>query len=188
VPTVRCGLGGRVPEPPLRFAAIAAGGSLGTLARYGVDRAVAPAPSGFAWPTLVVNVSGSFLLGIIVTLVVERWTTTRFARPFAAIGFCGGFTTFSTMMVEVAQRGQHGRVGAAAAYLLVSLVAGLAAVFVGIAVARGRVLPLPGDHSIPDPDDLGVLSSHPPPRAGHHPRGGDDPVSGDWRGRNGTPG
>ena len=75
---------------------------------------------------------GSFLLGVAVTLVVERWPPTRFVRPFVAIGFCGGFTTFSTMVVEAAQRGQHGRVGLAAVYLAVSLVAGVLAAAVGI--------------------------------------------------------
>ena len=86
-------------------------GALGTLARYGVDRALAGPALGFPWSTLVVNLAGSFLLGVAVTVMVERWSPTRFARPFVAIGFCGGFTTFSTMVVEAAQRGQHGRVG-----------------------------------------------------------------------------
>jgi CrcB protein len=104
-----------------------------------------------------VNVTGSFLLGLILTLVVERWPPTRLVRPFAVIGFCGGFTTFSTMAVEIAQRGQHGRVGIAALYLVSSLAAGLAAVVLGMTVARGRISPPPGDRSIPDPDDLGVL-------------------------------
>ncbi len=157
MPAVSSGVGRRVPEPPLRIAAIAAGGSLGTLARYGVDRALVPPPLGFPWPTLVVNALGSLVLGFVVTVAVERWGRARFVRPFAAIGFCGGFTTFSTMAVEIAQLGQHGRMGTAASYLLVSLVAGLAAVVVGMALARGRFLPLPGDRSIPDPDDLGVL-------------------------------
>ncbi len=93
------------------MAAIAAGGALGTLARYGTDRALVVPSAGFPWATFAVNVAGSFLLGLIVTLVVERWPPTRFVRPFAAIGFCGGFTTFSTLAVETAQRAQHGQVG-----------------------------------------------------------------------------
>ena len=67
------------------------------------------------------------------------------------------------MMVEIAQHGQHGRVGTAAAYLAASLVAGPAAVVIGMALARGRLLPLPGDRSIPDADDLGLLYSDPDP-------------------------
>ncbi|HEV3366484.1 MAG TPA: CrcB family protein [Acidimicrobiales bacterium] len=157
MPAPRSGPDQRFPEPAVRVAAIAAGGSLGTLARYGVGRALVPAPLGFPWPTFAVNVAGSFLLGFILVLVVERWPPTRFVRPFAVIGFCGGFTTFSTMAVEIAQRGQHGKVGIAALYLMASLAAGLAAVALGMTVARGGLGRPPGDRSIPDPDDLGVL-------------------------------
>jgi fluoride exporter len=157
VPADRSGAGDRLPEPAVRVAAIAAGGSLGTLARYGVGRALVPAPLGFPWATFAVNVAGSFLLGFILILVVERWPPTRFVRPLAVIGFCGGFTTFSTLAVEIAQRGQHGRVGIAALYLVASLAAGLVAVVLGMTVARTGIGPPPGDRSIPDPDDLGVL-------------------------------
>ena len=155
--------GPRVPEAPLRLAAIAAGGALGTLARYGTDRALVPSSSGFPWATFTVNVSGSLLLGLIVTLVVERWPPTRFVRPFAAIGFCGGFTTFSTMVVEAAQRGQHGRAGLAVLYLAVSLIAGLLAAAAGIGLARGRLLPRGERRSIPDPDDFGRVGGHTAP-------------------------
>jgi CrcB protein len=147
-----------VGRPALRVAAIAAGGALGTLARYGVSRALITPTLGFPWSTLAVNVAGSLLLGLIVTLVVERWSPTRFVRPFAAIGFCGGFTTFSTLMVELAQRGQHGRIALAGLYLVVSLGSGVLAAFAGMALARvgaGAAGP-PG--AIPDPDDLGGLT------------------------------
>ncbi len=150
--------GPRSPEPALRLVAIAAGGALGTLARYGTGRAVVPSPAGFPWATFAVNVGGSLLLGLIVTLVVERWPPTRYVRPFAAIGFCGGFTTFSTLAVETVQRAQHGRVALAAGYVAASVVAGMAAAVLGMALARGQILPVPRDRPIPDPDDLGPLS------------------------------
>jgi CrcB protein len=152
----------RLPESLVRVSAIAAGGALGTLARYGVGRAFDASPLSFPWPTFLVNVVGSFLLGTVVVLVVERWPPTRYVRPFAAIGFCGGFTTFSTMVVGADQLGQHGRAGLAAVYLLVSVAAGLLAALVGMGVARGRLLPRPGDRSIPDPDDIGPLDGPPP--------------------------
>ncbi len=132
--------------------AIAAGGALGTLARYGVERGLPTPPDRFPWATFTVNVVGSFLLGAVVTLVVERWPTDRFLRPFGAVGFCGGFTTFSTLAVEVDQRVQHGRAGLATAYLAVTLVAGLAAALAGISLSRGRILPPAGAPEIPDPD------------------------------------
>jgi CrcB protein len=161
MPTVNSGDPGRTAEAPLRLVAIASGGALGTLARYGMDRALLPSPLGFPWPTFTVNVAGSLLLGLIVTLVVERWPPTRFIRPFGAIGFCGGFTTFSTLVVEAAQRSQHGRLGMAAAYVVASLVAGVVAAGLGMALARGHFLPVPGDHSLPDPDDIGTLDEGP---------------------------
>ena len=161
MPTADIGDPGRMPEAPLRLVAIATGGALGTLARYGMDRSLVPSPLGFPWPTFTVNVAGSLLLGLVVTLVVERWPPTRFVRPFGAIGFCGGFTTFSTLVVEASQRAQHGRVGPAAVYVVVSLVAGVVAAGLGMALGRGRFLPVPGDHSLPDPDDIGSLAEEP---------------------------
>ena len=101
------------------MAAIAVGGALGTLARYGVERAAGrPMPLGFPWATLAVNVVGSFVLGVVVTLVVERWPGDRWLRPLVAVGFCGGFTTFSTFAVEIDQRVRHGHTGTALAYLV----------------------------------------------------------------------
>jgi CrcB protein len=167
-------------EPLVRAAAIACGGALGTLARYGVARALVPPTLGFPWDTFLVNVAGSFVLGVIVVLVVERWSPTRYVRPFVAIGFCGGFTTFSTMVVQAAQLGQHHRVGVAAIYLLASLAAGLVAAAAGMGAARGRLLPGAGERAIPDPDDIGPLlgepAAHPvvPPGQGTPTDGSDD--------------
>lgn len=145
-------------SPPVapRVVAVAVGGAIGTVARYGLQQGLGPSGLGFPWPTFLANVTGSFLLGAIMILVVERWSPTRYVRPLAAIGFCGGFTTFSTMMVETAQLGRHGRAGLAALYLLSTMVAGLLAAALGIALARWN-LPLGGRRPIPDPDDLGPL-------------------------------
>jgi len=142
------------PHGPWALVAIGAGGALGTLCRYGVERGLSTPPDHFPWATLTVNVAGSFLLGALLTLVVERWPADRFLRPFAAVGFCGGFTTFSTLAVEVDQRVQHGRAGLAAAYVAVSLVLGLGAALAGITLVRGRILPSTWAPEIPDPDVL----------------------------------
>jgi CrcB protein len=154
------GTSGQTPHPrsaphhgPGPFAAIAVGGGLGTLARYGVERAAVPGSDGFPWATWSVNVVGSFVLGAVVTLVVERWPRNRYLRPLVAVGFCGGFTTFSTLAVEVDQRIQHGHGTLAAVYLVATLVAGLGAALAGISLARGRVLPAAGV-PLPDPDLL----------------------------------
>jgi CrcB protein len=150
-------------EVALRLVAIAAGGAGGTLARYGVERALTVPANHFPWATFLVNVAGSFLLGAIVTLAVERWPPTRFVRPFAAIGFCGGFTTFSTMVVEAVQRGQHGHLALAGGYLGASLVAGVAAAAFGMVVARVQLVQ-PEGGPIPDPDDIGALRTRDPGR------------------------
>ena len=150
------------------MAAIAGGGALGTLARYGVERAVATDAFGFPWATLTANVVGSFVLGVVVTLVSERWPGDRWLRPLVAVGFCGGFTTFSTFAVEIDQRLRHGHAGTAVGYLVASLLAGLGAALVGITVARGRVLPLPGGPGLPDPD----LLAGDEPSTGHRDPGG----------------
>ncbi len=155
--------GGRTsPDPrhvhphhgPGPMAAIGAGGALGTLARYGMERAVVAGAAGIPWATFGVNVVGSFVLGLVVTLVVERWPGDRFIRPLVAVGFCGGFTTFSTFAVEVDQRVRHGHAGIAAAYLVLSLAAGVAAALAGTTLARGRVLPAIGAPGPVDPDLL----------------------------------
>jgi CrcB protein len=115
---------------------IALGGMLGTPARYAVGRVLHVAPGSFPWSTFVVNVSGSLVLGVLLTLIVERWPPRRYLRPFAAIGFLGAYTTFSTYMVETDLLVKDGQAGVALAYVLGSLVVGLAAVYVGIVIGR----------------------------------------------------
>ena len=138
------------------MAAIACGGALGTLARYGIARAVVTSATGLPWATLIVNVAGSFVLGLAVALIVGRWPHDRWLRPLVAVGFCGGFTTFSTFAIEIDQRVRHGHTSTAVIYLVVSVVAGLAAALAGAALARTPEGTLRGDgvHGLPDPDLL----------------------------------
>jgi fluoride exporter len=71
-----------------------------------------------------------------LTLILERWPPSRYLRPFVAIGFLGAYTTFSTYMVETDVLLKVGQGGVALAYVLGSLVVGLAAVYVGIVIGR----------------------------------------------------
>lgn len=128
------GLGRRLR--PGVLAAIAVGGALGGAARYGIERALPIAPDAFPWATFAVNVSGSLALAVLLVFVLEIWPPTRYVRPFAAIGFLGAFTTFSTWMVETDELVAHHRPGLAAGYLAGSLGAGLAAVSLGLVVGR----------------------------------------------------
>jgi CrcB protein len=118
------------------LAAIALGGGLGSLARYGLARALPTAPGDFPWATFTVNVAGSFALGLLMVYVLEVWPPSRLVRPFLGVGVIGGFTTFSTYGVET-----RGLLAAhawtlAAAYALGSLAAGLTAVWAGITTGR----------------------------------------------------
>ncbi len=125
------------PFHPLTLLAVAAGGALGAPARVGIDRLItAGADHGFPWATFVINVSGSFLLGLVVALVVERLPPTRLVRPFLAAGFCGAFTTFSALAVDVDRRVQTGHAAVGLLYAGTSLVAGLAAVVAGTVLAE----------------------------------------------------
>ena len=128
------GLGTRLR--PAALAAIAVGGALGGAARYGMERALPTAPDTFPWATFAGNVSGSLALAVLLVFVLEIWPPTRYVRPFAAIGFLGAYTTFSSWMVETDELVAHHRPGLAAGYLAASLGAGLAAVSLGLVVGR----------------------------------------------------
>lgn len=123
---------------PLHVAAVAAGGALGAPARYAIGEATHVSAGTFPWPTFWINVAGSFALGVLLVLVVERFPPTRHVRPFLATGFLGAFTTFSTFAVETDVLAKDGHVAIAVTYAVVSLVAGLVAVFAGMRLAAGR--------------------------------------------------
>lgn len=110
---------------------IAAGGVLGSLARYAVAETVPHRGSAFPWATFGVNVAGCLLIGALLWFVLEVWVTGRYARPFLAVGVLGGFTTFSTYSVETLGLLREGAAGTAVAYAAGSLVVGLLAVRAG---------------------------------------------------------
>jgi fluoride exporter len=142
----------------IRLPAVAVGGALGTFARYAVGRALPVPAHGFPWSTWLVNVSGSLLVGLALTLAVERFPGAVQLRPFVVIGFCGGFTTFSTMAVEAVQLGRHHAAGVALLYLASSMLAGPLAAAAGTALAHPGRGGLRGARAaVPDPDDVGTL-------------------------------
>ncbi|MCX4749229.1 CrcB family protein [Kitasatospora sp. NBC_01287] len=118
------------------LAVIALGGGLGSVARYGLAHAWATPAGGFPWATFTTNIAGSLLLGLLMVYVLELWPPTRYVRPFLGVGVLGGFTTFSTYTVELRGLIATGHLSIADAYALTSLVAGLAAVWTGIVLAR----------------------------------------------------
>jgi CrcB protein len=123
------------------LAAIFAGGALGALARVALTDAFPDPAASWPWAVFSINVSGSFLLGYLVTRLQERLPLSMYRRPLAGTGFCGAYTTFSTMQVELLKMLDHQRYGLAAAYAGASVLAGYLAVWAGtVLVRRVRVL------------------------------------------------
>jgi CrcB protein len=109
---------------------------LGAPARYEVSQLIHVAKDSFPWATFWTNISGSFALGVVLVLILERFPPTVYLRPFVTTGFLGAYTTYSTFAVESALLVKDGHTPIALGYALASLVAGLAAVWAGIAIAR----------------------------------------------------
>ncbi|MGI9658999.1 MAG: fluoride efflux transporter FluC [Gaiellaceae bacterium] len=116
--------------------AVAVMGGLGALARYGLDRAFARPGVTFPWPTVLANVSGSFLIGLLFALAIERTHGPSWVRIGLAVGLLGGFTTFSTFSLQTFRLIENGSHGAAIGNALGSLALGLVAVTIGVVVGR----------------------------------------------------
>lgn len=111
--------------------AVAAAGAGGAVCRYLVSLALAPASGGrFPWGTGAVNVTGSFLFGV----VAGALGVTSGLGFVLAVGFCGSYTTFSTHMVESLELATRGTAGLAVLNVMGSLAAGLVAAVAGLAV------------------------------------------------------
>lgn len=120
----------------MRLVWIAVFGALGSLARYGVGLAAkAWLGASFPYGTLAVNLVGSFVLALIVTLALSGRVSEEL-RLAIGVGFCGAFTTFSTFELEVQQLIAAGRPLEASAYVVSSLALGFGAVLLGQWVAR----------------------------------------------------
>lgn len=117
-------------------AAVGAGGFLGGLARYGIGL-LWPVPAGtFPYATFAINTSGAFLLALLLVVVLEVLPPTTYLRPTLGTGFCGAFTTFSSVAVAADQLAAHGRPSTAVVYLAASVFTGLAAASFGIVLGR----------------------------------------------------
>lgn len=123
-------------HPVAILSAIAAGGAIGALARFGISAAVPHPPGGMDWATFWINVTGSFLLGALMVVITELTTPHHLVRPFLGVGVLGGYTTFSTAMVDVQRMIAAGAAGTGLAYLAGTALAALAAAYLGAAVTR----------------------------------------------------
>jgi CrcB protein len=118
------------------LAQVALGGAIGASARYltnvAVLRGIGP---GFPWATVIVNVAGSFLMGVLVVWLAEKGAM-RLA-PFLMTGILGGFTTFSAFSLDAVVLWERGEPVQAAIYVAGSVVLSVAALIVGMALTRG---------------------------------------------------
>ena len=118
---------------------VAAGGAMGAVARYSLGLTVARVASGAAWPwgTFLANISGGLLMGLLAGwLALKGGAAQESIRLFAAVGVLGGFTTFSAFSLETALLIERRELATAFLYAVGSVVLAIAALFVGLMIAR----------------------------------------------------
>ena len=125
----------------LSFAAVFIGSGLGGVCRYVVSRGmcaagIATASGTFPWPTFIVNITGCFLIGLFSAWIGKSAVFPDSVRLFLTIGFCGGFTTFSTFISENYRLLSAGDFAVSLLYLAISIVVGFVAYWLGEMIAR----------------------------------------------------
>ena len=120
--------------------AVFCGGALGTMARYLLEVHHPAAAGAFPWVTLLINLSGSLAIGLLVPLTEQVTLRVPLLRPFAFVGFLGGWTTYSTLAVDATLLGKNGDIGTGLAYLVATVAGGLALVVFGHAAGRRLTL------------------------------------------------
>jgi CrcB protein len=128
----------RTPWPRLHADVIGVvflGGCVGGYARYAVDLAWDAPRSGFPLATLAVNLTGAFVLALVVVVATEI-RPGRYLRPLLGTGLCGALTTFSAVVVALARQLEQGRYAVAGGYVAATVVGGLAAASLGLVVGR----------------------------------------------------
>jgi fluoride exporter len=117
------------------LSSIAIGGAVGAVLRYLV-LLVFGAPSGFPLGTLVVNVCGSFAIGVIYVLILEKAAVSELWRHLLMIGMLGGFTTFSSFSLEAVYLFESGRITMAFSYIVLSVFLCILAAFIAMQLTR----------------------------------------------------
>jgi len=121
----------------LRFLLVLVGGAIGSLARYTAGLALTERfGSRFPIATMTINVTGSFLIGVIMTIITERYPGDLNWRPLLVTGFLGGYTTFSSFEWETYAAVRHGGLWIGVANVVGSVTLGYLAVWLGSALVR----------------------------------------------------
>lgn len=121
----------------MTYLAIALGGAAGALSRYGLMTLVSNVlGSRLPWGTLLVNISGSLLIGVLYVLISEKMLLSNEARALLIVGFLGAFTTFSTFSLDTMLLIQQGWLVQAVAYMLASVMICVLATWLGMALTR----------------------------------------------------
>jgi CrcB protein len=118
------------------LAAISLGGAVGALARVWLSQRFPSGPTSWPWVIFAINITGSFALAYFATRLGERLPQSTYRRPLLGTGFCGAYTTFSTMQVEILKMLDAHRYGLAAAYAFVSVTAGYLAIWIASSIVR----------------------------------------------------
>jgi fluoride exporter len=115
---------------------VAVGGALGAMARYGVDEWIGRRAGAFPWGIFAVNISGAFLIGLLVVVLEPRFEDATWVRAAVLTGFLGAYTTFSTLSLDTYRLLDEGHLMTALANAVGSLALGLVAVWLGLKLGR----------------------------------------------------
>ena len=129
------------PHPLAATGLVALGGGVGAVLRYQAGRALTallgPATvAAFPWATLLINISGSLAMGLLAGWLARNGTASETWRLLIGVGLLGGFTTFSAFSLELMLLIERGEATTAFAYALISVLAGVTALYVGLIVMR----------------------------------------------------
>ncbi|MET8627214.1 fluoride efflux transporter CrcB [Kitasatospora sp. NPDC004669] len=117
-------------------AVVAVGGAIGAVARYAAGLGRETGPTAFPWTTLLINVVGCAVIGVFLVAITEGRPAHPLLRPFFGTGVLGGFTTFSTYSVDIRRLLEAGRLGPGLAYLGLTLLGALGAVWAAAVLTR----------------------------------------------------
>lgn len=118
------------------LAAIFVGGAIGALLRTALSKWFPSGDASWPWAVFATNIAGAFVLGYFVTRLQERLPLSTYRRPLLGTGFCGAFTTFSTMQIELIAMLRSHHYALAAGYAIATILCGYLAVGTATALTR----------------------------------------------------